>query len=468
MRPRRMRILVIGAAGMLGGKLVDRLVRDGSLGSEGISQLTLVDRVVAAPPGDPGFVVESTVADLAEPGAAGAIVAGRPDVIFHLAAVVSGEAEDDLEKGYRVNLDATRMLLDAIRADAPGYRPRVVYSSSIAVFGPPFPDVIGDDHCLTPATSYGTQKAMIELLLSDHSRRGFADGTAIRLPTICVRPGRPNLAASGFFSSIIRDRRRIGPGKTDPGDAHAIAQVVLRCRDALGPALEPELVRALGLLELQRHRLVRDRTQAIQRLRSTWQQVDPVAEARTVRCERQRELRKLKRIRFGDGLADTIAAGIVRELARDIDALNQRISELDAQIAALLDEHGNPVADLLGAGNQIAAALIAHAGDVRRFRDAAAFARFCGAAPIPCGSGQTSGRHRLHRGGNRQLNAALYRIAIVQQRHHPAAKAFLARKIAEGKTPRQARRALKRHLANIVYRRLLAWAHACPAMNDLT
>jgi transposase len=87
----------------------------------------------------------------------------------------------------------------------------------------------------------------------------------------------------------------------------------------------------------------------------------------------------------GDGLADTITAGIVRELARDIEALNQRIADLDAQIAALLDEHGNPVADLLGAGNQIAATLIAHAGDVRRFRNAAAFARFCGAAPIPCG-----------------------------------------------------------------------------------
>jgi len=165
-----------------------------------------------------------------------------------------------------------------------------------------------------------------------------------------------------------RDRRRLGPGKTDPGDAHAIAQVVLRCGDELGPALEPELVRALGLLELQRHRLVRDRTQAIQRLRSTWQQVDPVAEAQTVRCERQRELRRLRRIRFGDALADTIAAGIVRELARDIDALSQRISDLDAQIAALLEQHGNPVADLLGAGNQIAAALIAHAGDVRRLR----------------------------------------------------------------------------------------------------
>ena len=205
MRPRRMRILIIGAAGMLGGKLVERLVRDGCLGSERISQLTLVDRVAAERSGDPGFVVQSRVADLAEPGVAAAIVRDRPDVIFHLAAVVSGEAEDDLEKGYRVNLDATRLLLDAIRAHEQGYRPRVVYSSSIAVFGPPLPDVIGDEHCATPATSYGTQKAMIELLLSDHARRGFVDGIAIRLPTICVRPGKPNLAASGFFSSIIRE-----------------------------------------------------------------------------------------------------------------------------------------------------------------------------------------------------------------------------------------------------------------------
>src|SRR3954451_15441644 len=205
MRPRRMRILVIGAAGMLGGKLVDRLLRDGCLGSGRISRLTLVDPVAGEPSGETGFVVESAVADLAEGGMAGAIVAGRPDVIFHLAAVVSGEAEDDLEKGYRVNLDATRMLLDAIRAREQGYRPRVVYSSSIAAFGPPLPDVIGDDHCATPATSYGTQKAMIEMLLSDHARRGFVEASPYHLPTICVRPGKPNLAASVFFSSIIRE-----------------------------------------------------------------------------------------------------------------------------------------------------------------------------------------------------------------------------------------------------------------------
>jgi transposase len=265
-----------------------------------------------------------------------------------------------------------------------------------------------------------------------------------------------------------RERHRQGPGKTDPGDALAIADVVRRKHGDLSPALEPELVRALGMLELQRRRFVRDRTQAIQRLRSDWTQQDPVAEAGVIRCDRQRELHKLKRIRFGDSLTDQIAARCIRELAREIEDLNQRITALDREIAELLDQHQNPLADLQGAGTNLAAAVIAQAGDVRRFRDAAAFARYCGAAPIPCGSGQTAARHRLHRGGNRQLNAALYRIAIVQQRHHPAAKAFLARKTAEGKTPREARRALKRHLANILYRRLHSWANTTPAMNLLT
>ncbi len=265
-----------------------------------------------------------------------------------------------------------------------------------------------------------------------------------------------------------RERHRQGPGKTDPGDALSIAQVVLRKRDELGPALEPELVRALAMLELQRRRFVHDRTQAIQRLRSDWTQVDPVAEGRTVRLDRQRELRKLKRITFGEGLANQIAARCIRELARDIEDLNRRIAALDSEIADLLEDHENPLADLQGAGTNLTAAVIAHAGDVRRFKNAGAFARFCGAAPIPCGSGQTAGRHRLHRGGNRQLNAALYRIAIVQARHHPEAKRYLARKIAEGKTKREARRALKRHLANVLYRRLHTWADTTPAMNLLT
>ena len=190
---------------MLGGKLAARLAHDGELGGAAISQLSLVDVVPCVPPPEAGFAVETRVADLSEPGAAAEALTGRPDVIFHLAAVVSGEAEADLEKGYRVNLDGMRRLLDAIRGAGGGYRPRVVFSSSIAVFGPPFPEAIGDDFPPAPQTSYGTQKAVAELLLADYSRRGMLDGVAVRLPTICVRPGAPNRAASGFFSGIIRE-----------------------------------------------------------------------------------------------------------------------------------------------------------------------------------------------------------------------------------------------------------------------
>jgi nucleoside-diphosphate-sugar epimerase len=139
------------------------------------------------------------------PGTAEALVAGRPDLILHLAAIVSGEAEADFEKGYRINLDGTRLLFEAIRLAGGGYRPRVIFTSSIAVFGAPFPEAIGDEFFTTPLTSYGTQKAIGELLLSDYTRRGFMDGVGIRLPTICVRPGAPNKAASGFFSNIIRE-----------------------------------------------------------------------------------------------------------------------------------------------------------------------------------------------------------------------------------------------------------------------
>ncbi len=190
---------------MLGRKLAKRLVEDGGLGGEPVSRLTLADVTEPEPPAPAAVEIDHVVADVAEDGVAADLVSGRPDVIFHLAAVVSGEAEADLEKGYRVNLDGTRSLFDAARRSGAGYRPRVVFASSIAVFGAPFPDVIGDDHCTTPLTSYGTQKAMGELLLSDYSRRGFLDGIALRLPTICVRPGPPNRAASGFFSSIIRE-----------------------------------------------------------------------------------------------------------------------------------------------------------------------------------------------------------------------------------------------------------------------
>ena len=200
-----MHILITGAAGMIGRKLTARLVKDGKLNGQPIDQLTLTD--VVAPEKPAGFrgKVDISTGDLAAPGAAEKLIAGRPEVIFHLAGVVSGEAETDFDKGYHVNLDGTRALLEAIRAAGGGYKPKVVFTSSIAVFGAPFPYAIPDEFHLTPLTSYGTQKAISELLLADYNRRGILDGVGIRLPTICVRPGKPNKAASGFFSGIIRE-----------------------------------------------------------------------------------------------------------------------------------------------------------------------------------------------------------------------------------------------------------------------
>ena len=189
---------------MIGAKLARRLAADGSLGGKPVTSLTLAD--IVAPPIVPApFRVESRPVDLSAVGAGSALVSARPDVIFHLAAVLSGESETDFDKGYRVNIDGTRALFEAIRDIGDGYRPRVVFTSSIAVFGAPFPEAIGDEFFQTPLTSYGTAKAIGELLLADYSRRGFLDGVGIRLPTICVRPGKPNKAASSFFSGIIRE-----------------------------------------------------------------------------------------------------------------------------------------------------------------------------------------------------------------------------------------------------------------------
>lgn len=198
-----MHILITGAAGMIGRKLTARLVKDGKLNGRAIDELTLIDVVPTEKPGDFAGKVEVSTVDLSASGAATRVIGAQPDVIFHLAGVVSGEAEIDFEKGYRVNLDGTRALFEAIRSAA--YGPKVVFTSSIAVFGAPFPASIPDEFHLTPLTSYGTQKAICELLLADYTRRGFLDGIGIRLPTICVRPGKPNKAASGFFSGIIRE-----------------------------------------------------------------------------------------------------------------------------------------------------------------------------------------------------------------------------------------------------------------------
>lgn len=201
-----MHILITGAAGMLGRKVVARLMRDGLAGRD-ITALTLVDVVLPEAPLGFAGLADCLSADLAAPDTAQQLIDRRPDVIFHLAAIVSGEAEADFEKGYRINLDSTRDLFDAIRRahQSEGYRPRVVFASSIAVMGAPLPYPIPDTFHTTPLTSYGTQKAICELLLADYSRRGFFDGIGIRLPTICIRPGMPNKAASGFFSNILRE-----------------------------------------------------------------------------------------------------------------------------------------------------------------------------------------------------------------------------------------------------------------------
>lgn len=201
-----MKVLIIGASGMVGRKLVAALLAAGRVGGQTISMLALADVVAPVAPVAEIHITTSAV-DLSDAQVAGQLVADRPDLIFHLAAIVSGEAEADFEKGYRINLDGTRHLLEAIRLEGQSspYRPRLVFTSSIAVFGTPLPEVISDSHEHTPLTSYGTQKAIGELLLADYSRRGFVNGVGIRLPTIAVRPGKPNKAASGFFSGIIRE-----------------------------------------------------------------------------------------------------------------------------------------------------------------------------------------------------------------------------------------------------------------------
>jgi len=200
-----MHILVIGAAGMIGRKLLERLAAEPEVFGFEVSELTLADAVAPAVP--KGLVARRMTVDLAADGTADELVAGRPDLIFHLAAVVSGEAEADFDKGYAVNLDGSRDLFEAIRRQAirAPYCPRLVFASSLAVFGEPFPDCIEDDFLTAPLTSYGTQKAITELLLADYTRKGVFDGIGLRLPTVCIRPGVPNKAASGFFSNILRE-----------------------------------------------------------------------------------------------------------------------------------------------------------------------------------------------------------------------------------------------------------------------
>lgn len=189
---------------MIGRKLTERLATDGVVGGTPLSACLVADVLAPGLPAHRTIRMTARSGDLCDRGFVSSLLDDRPDVIFHLAAVVSGEAENDFDKGYAVNLDATRLLLESVR-EVDGYQPRFVFASSAAVFGTPFPEPIPDDFVLAPLTSYGTQKAIGELLVNDYSRRGVIDGVGIRLPTICVRPGKPNQAASSFFSSIIRE-----------------------------------------------------------------------------------------------------------------------------------------------------------------------------------------------------------------------------------------------------------------------
>lgn len=229
-----MRILITGGTGFLGRKLAAALLRDGRVEVDDhaheVTAITLFDAFPGeGVPDDPR--VRVVTGDIADPGDL-APLAADADLVWHLAAIVSANAEADFDRGLRINLDGTRMLLEALRET--GRAPRLVFASSLAVYGGEMPDPIVDGTHLTPQTSYGTQKAIGELLVADYARKGFVDGRALRLPTIMVRPGKPNKAASTFVSSIVREPLA-GAEAACPVDA-ATAMFVLsprRCVEAL-------------------------------------------------------------------------------------------------------------------------------------------------------------------------------------------------------------------------------------------
>ena len=220
-----MKILILGGAGMVGQKLLNKILDKQELRNKKVSEITLFDIIKAPYPDNTTIPIITKSGDISDPSVSADIVSSKPDVIFHLAAIVSGQAEQEFDLGWNINAKGSWGLFEAIRSQGDDYCPRVVFTSSIAVFGAPFPDKIPDNFFTTPLTSYGAQKAISELLLADYSRKGMIDGISIRLPTICVRPGKPNLAASGFFSGIIREplngQEAILPVDTDVRHWHA-------------------------------------------------------------------------------------------------------------------------------------------------------------------------------------------------------------------------------------------------------
>jgi D-erythronate 2-dehydrogenase len=197
-----MRIVITGGCGFLGRRVAIRLLEQGC-GLGRVDELVLFDNAAPALPLPDDKRLRLATGDIADRETVARLISPGADAVFHLAAIVSGQAEADTDLGYRVNLDGTRAVLDACRAL--GSAPRLVFASSLAVYGGELPQAVGDDTALNPQTSYGSQKAIGELLVNDYSRKGFVDGRAVRLPTVVVRPGRPNRAASTFASSIIRE-----------------------------------------------------------------------------------------------------------------------------------------------------------------------------------------------------------------------------------------------------------------------
>lgn len=194
-----MNIIITGGQGFLGQRLAKTLLSQDKIK---IEELVLIDVIKPiAPNNDPR--VRCIEMDLRNPESLDAIITKNTDAIFHLAAIVSSHAEQDPDLGYEINFLATRNLLEVCRRIKPSIR--FIFSSSLAVFGGELPDVIQNATAVTPQSTYGTQKAMSELLINDYSRKGFVDGLVVRLPTICIRPGKPNKAASSFVSSIIRE-----------------------------------------------------------------------------------------------------------------------------------------------------------------------------------------------------------------------------------------------------------------------
>ena len=326
-----MHILITGAAGMIGRKLTERLVKDGALNGKPIDTLTLTDVVTPQKPSGFSGKVEASTDDLPAPNVAEKLIAARPDVIFHLAGVVSGEAELDFAKGYRVNLDGMLFLLEAIRRTK-DYHPKFVFTSSIAVYGAPFPPAIHDEFHLTPLTSYGTQKAICELLLADYSRRNFLDGVGIRLPTICVRPGKPNKAASGFFSNIIREplagQEAVLPVKENVVHTHATPRAAVGflihaaglSREQLGPRINlamPGVSCTVGeQIEALRRvagdkvvaRIRREPDELIMRIVAGWSERIDAARARQLGFKAESSFDEIVRTHIEDELGGKIAA----------------------------------------------------------------------------------------------------------------------------------------------------------------